>query len=146
MSFKHSPHEGGETRVAKAIATFPRLFKGAEPSIGASWPKGWDTLLRHLCADINAMLDDDEAAAFEVQQIKEKFGALRFYWTAYRADQHPAPLKPSHAGLKAGKGPAILARVLAAQELSSSTCMLCGGPGRTRQNGWVHVSCDKCQA
>lgn len=60
-----------------------------------------------------------------VQQVKEKFGTLRFYYRG--GDEYVAGL------------------VAMAESMSASTCEKCGVPGKPRNNGWVHVYCDDCE-
>jgi hypothetical protein len=59
-------------------------------------------------------------------QVKEKFGALRFY--ARGGDAETA------------------AMIQLAQALSSVTCEECGNPGRIRNHGWMKTRCDSCDA
>ena len=80
------------------------MFNGQ--AIAGSWlPAGWLELATRLCADLQAALQADEYIAIE--QIKPKFGALRFYARC------PTRLRPL---------------IHAAQEESLSICTECGKP------------------
>src|SRR5260370_38580090 len=62
----------------------PGLFHGpiSRPEAAEGYPnceEGWRDLLERACARIEAALV--EGGTFRVLQIKEKFGALRFYWS-----------------------------------------------------------------
>lgn len=57
-----------------------------------------------------------------VEQIKEKFGGLRFYHQG--GDEYVDGL------------------VTMAEEWASRTCEVCGSPGRARQGGWIRTLCD----
>lgn len=57
-----------------------------------------------------------------VDQVKEKFGTLRFYYT--------------------GGDDAISGMVRMAESMSAVTCEDCGTPGRRRGSGWVRTLCD----
>jgi hypothetical protein len=70
---------------------------------------------------------------FEVVQVKEKFGGLRFY---VRLDG----LRLSHAD------DAISRRIGAAVEESFHTCEVCGQPGELRENGLIKTLCDEHDA
>ena len=65
------------------LQAHPRLFHGSidRPYAAEGYPnceEGWRDLLERACARIEAALG--EGSTFRVFQIKEKFGALRFYW------------------------------------------------------------------
>jgi len=63
---------------------------------------------------------------YQVHQIKEKFGTLRFYWASHN--------------LSAGE-----VAVAEAEAESERTCERCGNPGRLRKrNGWFRTVCDDC--
>lgn len=57
-----------------------------------------------------------------VNQVKEKFGALRFYYT--------------------GGDDNIYGMVRMAESMSEVTCEECGSPGESRGGGWVRTLCD----
>lgn len=57
-----------------------------------------------------------------IEQVKEKFGALRFYYT--------------------GGDEAIDGMVRMAESMSSVTCETCGAPGTTLGKGWLKTRCD----
>lgn len=78
---------------------------------------------------IIAQLDRDIAGiapAYEVHQIKEKFGGLRNY---------------DGVG-EAGFDPRIDALVAAAEQVAARTCEYCGAPGTARGGGWIKTLCD----
>lgn len=86
---------------------------------------GWTDLVEAL----NELLDVEAGPDFRFTQVKEKFGALRCYWTgddpSGRIDQ----------------------LVEAAEEISQSMCETCGADAKVRQTrggfGWVHTACDE---
>jgi len=83
---------------------------------------GWHQLIDTLCATIQAR---SEATGVEVQtsQVKEKFGALRFYIQG--GDDH------------------ISGMIDLAEELSSRTCEICGNLGQKKNvQGWLVTRCD----
>jgi predicted HicB family RNase H-like nuclease len=82
---------------------------------------GWFDILWRLCDDIHAMRP-------KVQQIKEKFGGLRFY-ASFNGDY-------TDQGWE---------RIKKAEEEASETCEQCGQPGELRNaEGWWETSCEKC--
>lgn len=62
---------------------------------------------------------------FQVVQVKEKFGTLRFY---------------TQGGSKE-----IDDLINEAEEKSATTCEQCGKPGKSRNHGWIRVLCDECE-
>lgn len=58
------------------------------------------------------------------EQVKEKFGTLRFYYTG-------------------GDG-TIDGMVIMAEAMSSVTCEVCGNPGKQRGGGWIKTLCVHC--
>lgn len=82
---------------------------------------GWYPILARLEERLH-QIDPD----YEVHQIKEKFGTLRFYWAS--------------RNLNAGE-----MAVAEAESESARTCERCGSPGLLRKrNGWLRTVCDDC--
>jgi hypothetical protein len=117
-----------ELSMKTAIAEFPRLFRGTPPQIPGWVMPGWAPLLRRLLQSINGCLSDAQAKKFTVVQVKEKFGALRFYFDA------PARIRPQLNEL-----------VNKASKESETTCLRCGSPAVlvTDNGGWVSVLCEQ---
>jgi hypothetical protein len=62
---------------------------------------------------------------FAVQQVKEKFGTLRFYCPG---------------------NDAIYRYVRLAERLSAVTCEDCGKPGTQNDSGWIRTQCEECRS
>ena len=62
------------------IQRYPRLFHGEPPPVHSEVPPEWADLIDDLCADIDQLVVK-EFVRFQVTQIKEKFGTLRFYFS-----------------------------------------------------------------
>ena len=60
-----------------------------------------------------------------LDQVKEKFGTLRFYYT--------------------GGDDVIDGMVRMAESMSGCTCELCGNPGKRQGGGWIKTICYPCQ-
>jgi hypothetical protein len=87
---------------------------------------GWFDLVWRLCERLEPVVGAAEENAkrpFQVLQVKEKFGGLRFY-TNISDD-------------------AISALVEAAKVESFHTCDVCGKPGARRGQGWITTRCDE---
>ena len=89
---------------------------------------GWYKILWRLCVDMEplvAELEQETGESFEVVQVKEKLGTLRFY-VSHHSD-------------------AINERIADASKESSRTCEVCGQPGKQRKTdgGRVQARCDE---
>jgi len=96
---------------------------------GCECGDGWYWLIDNLCGSIQSYIDcNDHRKICQVtaSQIKEKFGALRFYFS--------------------GGDDYIEGMVSFAEYLSESICEVCGKPGKIYDKGWVTVRCDECRA
>jgi hypothetical protein len=85
---------------------------------------GWFDLIWKLCEDLEPLVGLD----FEVIQVKEKFGGLRFY-----ADFN-GPVSDQARN-----------RISQAENDSYTICEECGAFGRERDGGWIKVRCDTCE-
>jgi hypothetical protein len=73
----------------KLMQAHPRLFRipFGKPDAAQGYPnceEGWRDLVERCCARIETALA--EGGALRVVQIKQKFGALRFYWSGHLPD------------------------------------------------------------
>jgi hypothetical protein len=87
---------------------------------------GWFDLLWRLCERLEPVVAAPEKETrhpFEVLQVKEKFGGLRFY-ANYNSD-------------------AISTLIEAAAVESLYTCEMCGQPGKCRDNSRIQTLCDR---
>lgn len=87
---------------------------------------GWRNAFgEQLCDELlEALTEEGNLDNFEFLQIKEKFGALRFYATGY--------------GEKARN---VLEKY---EELSKYICGLCGKPAKFISTGWYFPFCEDC--
>jgi len=83
--------------------------------------EGWRPIIAQLDRDIAAV-----ESAYEVHQIKEKFGGLRFYYAG-----------------GTGNDARIDELIAQAERPAAQTCELCGAPGRARATGWIRTVCDE---
>jgi hypothetical protein len=132
-----------DTFDAELAAKFPKMF--AQPYGGCCVDTGWQQIITSLCANIQYYIDQrndrrclliesnpykqnipDEVPQVVVEQIKEKFGGLRFYYS--------------------GGDDTISGMVSMAESWASHTCETCGKPGRQRSGGWIRTLCDEHEA
>lgn len=114
---------------------YPKMFVNRNKSMqetamcwGFSCGDGWFNLIDELCDSIQHYIDynnrpDHPVPQVIVDQVKEKFGTLRFYY---------------HGG-----NDIIHGMVWFAESMSSRICDKCGHPGtRKSDNGWVYTACE----
>ena len=91
---------------------------------------GWFDILWRLCEDLEplvAKFEQETGSQFEVLQVKEKFGGLRFYVNCRRNE-------------------AIRQRIGIAGDESFRTCEICGQPGTLRERRSIKTLCDEHNA
>jgi len=120
---------------------YPKIFKTTQVDNktldiwGFECEDGWFELIDTLCGKIQSHIDwrsrsirsKDELDDLQVvaQQVKEKFGGLRFY--AYGGDD------------------ITNAFISFAESMSMKICETCGQPGKQQgDRGWIHTACDPC--
>jgi hypothetical protein len=114
----------------KLLDKYPDIFKNLNY---IECNDGWYNILDVLCSNIqqhvkhislNLDTEEKESAQFTAEQVKEKFGGLRFY--GYNSDAE------------------IQAMIAVAESLSVRTCEYCGDKATTVTKGWIKNLCDKC--
>jgi hypothetical protein len=113
---------------AKRMETrFPKMFAGQYG--GFAVDAGWWPIIESLCANIQSHTDwwnknRETRPVVEqvvVEQIKEKFGGLRFYYQ--------------------GGDDQISGMVRMAEAWASHACEECGAPGTAGGKGWIKTLC-----
>ena len=101
---------------------FPAMFSGQYG--GFACGPGWWPMIETLCGVIQNHIDQSKGACPQVvvEQIKEKFGSLRFYYQ--------------------GGDDFISGAVWLAESMSGQLCEECGAPGKRSGGGWVQTLCD----
>jgi hypothetical protein len=115
------------------IDDFPHMFENMYGpanqtclAFGIECGDGWLRLIHNLCKEIQAeLVKDGKVKEFKVDQVKEKFGTLRFYYSGYDSDK-------------------ISELVEDAEERSATICEVCGLPGKIINGGWLKVRCMVC--
>lgn len=97
---------------------------------------GWKGILDEATKQIHTSCDMHgvNPRHFVIDQIKEKFGGLRYYY--HFVGDVPRSLV-NHVD-----------RIIAeAEALSTKTCEICGNPGKLKANkGWASTRCDACRS
>jgi len=115
--------------------TFPKMFVNRYKPMtettmcwGFECGDGWFNIINQLCANIQHHIDwknrnEEVVPQVTVDQVKEKFGSLRFYFTG--GDEY------------------IRGMATMAESMSGVTCEECGNPGSTVGRGWLTTLCEK---
>ena len=126
-----------DANTKKLYEAFPALYGDHDKSMsqtcmcwGFECGDGWFDLIWKLSKDIEAEadkagLDSGSDNWPRAEQVKEKFGSLRFY--------------------VANGSKAIYDLIQKAEAKSSCTCEDCGLPGSTKEGSWIHTTCDVCE-
>lgn len=122
----HQPFNNMKQELQDSLAKkFPTVFKNIDGDIrqtcmawGITCGDGWYTIIHDLCI----LLESRGAVA---EQVKEKYGTLRFYVSNTDDEVDTA--------------------ITEAEKLSEKTCELCGKPGTlTTKHGWLMTRCLAC--
>lgn len=114
--------------VNKLYEKYPKIFfedaDKKKPTLdwGFEHGDGWYDILDDLCSKIQKICDSDGHQIVAVQ-VKEKYGALRFYIN--------------------GGSQEIYNLIDEAEHKSEKTCEVCGEPGKIYRDGWWYSACDK---
>jgi hypothetical protein len=118
-----------ETFAKRMEETYPKMFSGKYGGFAVG--QGWYPILETLCANIQSHINwrvkqGQDIAQVEVNQIKEKFGGLRFYYS--------------------GGDDEISGMVRMAESWAEIACEECGAFGKRRSGGWIRTLCDHHEA
>lgn len=115
--FKNFPFFHPEAPITESLMAF-----------GFECGDGWFNLIKGLCESLDALQLSD----FEVVQVKEDCGGLRFY-----VDFDP--------GVDEEKVRAAECFIEKAEAKSYAICEICGKPGKPNNSGWIQTRCLSCQ-
>jgi hypothetical protein len=123
---------------------YPTLFENRHKPVtescmafGIECGDGWYSILSNLCWEITQhesnlaaqqKYSDEEPVNYSpvrFDQIKEKFGGLRVYYT--------------------GGDEFVRGLVSMADAISYSVCEACGEKGKPNEKGWIATLCDNCR-
>lgn len=114
------------------MKNFDQTMKANHPTVvpakfGFEIGEGWHPLVAALIAKIDRHLNPfkprEEPIEFYLDQVKEKYGELRFYYTG--GDRY------------------IDGLVDMAESMSTQICEVCGSPGERRGGNWIRTLCDQ---
>jgi len=138
----------------KIYSAYPKIFKDKDLNAfqscmfwGITVGDGWFNLMDELCSSLQEYSDKMNIQVV-AEQVKEKFGGLRFYYRIELGDN-----------LKNGKTEDELKElyisiykeidkmIRKAEYRSETECEICGNPSVVQSfNGWLSCTCTKCAA
>lgn len=140
------------------VKDFPILYRDRNASMqttcmcwGFCVGDGWYDLILTLSEFIQARMDatkyskdgDIKSGIICVaDQVKEKFGGLRFY---YHIERDPS-VKDIDEDFTKEMTNEIEGAVGLASRLSYLICENCGCPGKSSDDGWISVRCEPCKS
>lgn len=109
------------------VKRYPQFFeRGGFPSVG----DGWRDLLERALARFARAVAGDEAAQVRIEEIKQKYGTLRLYYTTKSVSPIAADAIEEAADL--------------AEARSECTCETCGAQGTLYRRGdWYLTRCGR---
>jgi hypothetical protein len=111
---------------------YPNLF---QRTWGLECGDGWIPIIANALSRIETIQDSDGKSMLSkiaVDQLKEKFGTMRFYYHTDNIQDHETFKKVDDI-------------INALEAESEKTCELCGKqPATLRTNGWWSTQCDEC--
>ena len=113
--------QAGKNGNAELFADLVAKEYADSPTIGAEYIKGrCEEMIKNPLRDVPDLIPQ-----VTLDQVKEKFGTLRFYYS--------------------GGDDYISGLVSMAESMTGVTCEECGNPGESRGGGWIHVYCEPCE-
>jgi hypothetical protein len=115
-----------EPKLQKFLANKYRGMFSNLSAFGFECGDGWYDLLDQLCGCIQNYCGNNKISNITINQIKEKFGTLRFYYD--------------------GGDELIAGMVWFAEYQSALICEGCGKPSKVYKiDGWYSTNCKKCR-
>ena len=121
-----------ETITKYLFSTYSNLF---EPEDYRSSPEkscmywgfecgdGWASLIENMLKEVDEVVKRKSIKNFFFEQIKQKFGSLRAYYSV--CDEEINVIVDKY------------------EEISERTCEICGKEGKLNSNGWIECLCDE---
>ena len=109
---------------------------------GISVGDGWIPLLEKLFTFCQFHHDRNGYPQLVADQIKEKFGTLRFYYLFEECTSDTAKYGKQFQRTE----DMLKGAIYFAESLSSTICEGCGAPGTINKTGWLTTRCSDCRA
>ena len=131
-----------EELEAKLVKDFPLIYGQRETThegqqsfvVSFECGDGWFSILYNISAGFQTMLNEKKLTKVSVQQVKQKFGELRYYCIYDIAECDKATEATIEQEARA---------ILAFADASTQICETCGMPGKIRSDsGWLSTACD----
>ena len=117
---------------------YPDMFNGPR-NCGYGCGDGWSEIVTKLTDDIAAL----GIKNLHIDQIKEKFGGLRYYISTHRTPEEYQVFTEEHK-----KQLEVVYKLINEAEIKSlQTCENCGSPSveTKSSSGWIATLCEPCR-
>jgi hypothetical protein len=123
----------------KLFKDYPKILDEKYLIYGFDVPDAWYNLLKGLFGNLQWNADNNNYPQTKVEQVKEKFGSLRMYYT-YDEDYK------SFSEEAAYKEGVIAGTVEAYTDFSRMICFNCGSAKNVKatSDGWIINLCEDC--
>lgn len=124
---------------------WPNIFK--DVYCGFSLPKGWNTIVWKLCERLERE-GCEELGFFQVAQVKEKFGGLRFYYDLIPDVIEPDERQAAYKKVDDKLVESIRKSVSFVENMSFEVCENCGTTVDVigdSGGGWWNTRCTPCR-
>ena len=121
---------------------YPQIFGKVDEqtspmSYGIGVGDGWFQLVLEIC-ELLEQVRQRTGIVYRADQIKEKFGGLRFYCSD---DRRLLPMTPDR---RAKWNKLVSEFIMKKSFQSESICESCGGDGTMTSGGWKKCLCERC--
>jgi hypothetical protein len=128
-------------KILKQLGGDPRITCMSADHDGIAIGDGWIPLLEKLFDFCQFHHDKNGYPQLVAEQIKEKFGTLRFYYSFEKCTSETA-----HLGKQFNRDEKMLEGAIAfAEMLSGTICESCGKPSKVSGKRWRTTLCDDCK-
>jgi len=134
----------------KLCETYPKIFRDRHADKrmtcmcwGFSCGDGWYNLIDTLCSSLQWDTDKNDYPQVIADQVKEKFGELRFHYHTERGD-----VSVDVFSYDARKRGIIEGKIDFACHMSGNICEECGSTNNVKNeplNGWYKTLCEGCK-
>jgi len=138
----------------KLVNKFPKIFQEYHMlprescmGKGIECNDGWYDIINRTCKQLQWNTDNNNYPQVICQQLKEKFGSMRFYYALYEkiepdCNKLDEDSYQYNRGIKIGTIDGIIS---ALETQSIYVCEQCGMPGKPYTDGWHKTLCEDCK-
>ena len=113
--------------------TYPEILTDRYSDYGQGWVPHVNKITDYLVEKVNGYNENTgRDVKLEIQQIKQKFGGLRYYFTLHNTEEGSSQFYDD-----------LQQYVHNMESICSFICEVCGKYGEKRRTGWTQTLCDE---